>query len=219
MTDTLTTTTRPLGRAALALHALAADEDSRPVLARVQVQGGKAYAADGFMAGIVTLPDLDASEAEPEPFGIPRETAKKALTRTSARKTAATVERLDDERLLLTGEAKPDEPIAGTADTEGTYPDLEKMITPTKAPRAFVRLDVDRLKQLVAFLDTALGAAEKHEARVVELRLHTPDAMTEWRAIASDGAQVTAILMPMIYDREENDGWIFDPVEEETSDD
>lgn len=206
-------TKRRISRATLALHQVAANDESRPVLGRVQVQGGKAYAADGFMAAWATLPD-DETEGEPEPLGIPRDTAKKALTRTTAREPGAVVEVLEEGRILITGDAKPDEPIAGQAETEGDYPDVEKLVDPTKQPRAFTRLDVDRLKQLAAFLDTALGAAEKHEARMVELRLHGPLQATEWRAISASGEHVTALLMPMTPTNTGEGGWVFDPVEE-----
>jgi hypothetical protein len=205
MTDT-TTTTRKISRAVLALSHLAASDESRPVLANVYIKDQLASAADGFIAGWVTLPEVDPAERVTGEAFVPAKAALKALRKASAKEPGVTLESTAT-RHLLTADRNEEEPIAARVDpqmTDAAFPDVQR-ITPTSVPQATTTLSVDILKQLVAYFEQGMG---DNGAKPVEVRVHGPHAATEWRAVSANGSHMTALAMPMV----SGEGWLFDPV-------
>jgi hypothetical protein len=209
MTET-TTTTRKINRAVLALSHLAASDESRPVLANVYIKDQLASAADGFIAGWVTLPETDPAERVTGEAFVPAKAALKALRKASAKEPGVTMES-NGTRHLLIADRNEEEPIAARVDPQmedATFPDVQR-ITPTSVPQATTTLSVDILKQLVAYFEQGMG---DNGGKPVEVRVHGPHAATEWRAVSADGSHMTALAMPMVIGHD-GDGWLFDPVD------
>ena len=208
-TETPRTETRKINRAVLALNHLAASDESRPVLAHIQIKDQLASAADGFVCGWVTLPDVDVIDQEPGEVLVPAKAALKALRKASAKEPGVTLESTDT-RHLLTADRNEEEPISAKIDpqmADATYPDLQQ-IRPKAVPEATTTLSVDVLKQLVAYFEQGMG---DNGGKPVELRVHCPHTATEWRAVSTDGSHMTALAMPMVIENS-GGGWIFDPV-------
>lgn len=204
-----------LDKAALAVRAMAAKDDCRPVLARVAVRGGKAYAADGFMLGCVDL--APASDWTPGAVAIDRD----ALIPTDLAKTIATQAEQapnPDGKGKIAGPAaawfQDETHIAwrqyGTtlsvdlADTKnaaaaGVYPDAEKIIAGAGGGASVyvnVKMMIEVLQALKKFADGTSGnyciklTLGEKAGQAIALK-----ATTDY---GKDERAMTAIVMPML---------------------
>ena len=202
--QTATPTTFSLSRAAMALHHLAASDESRPLLANIWSKDGVMIGADGFVAGSVR----PAGGVElPDRLTIPGKVAETAKRRTTRLKRGVelTVNGRSGE---LQTEAKPHDRLAfDMLDDTTTWLDLEK-IKKTDAPRDTYVLSASLLKKIATYLDEAT-TDDRDTSKMVEVRSWGPNQAVEFRALSPDG-EVLGIIMPMICgDR----NWFFDPIE------
>jgi hypothetical protein len=190
-TTTTEPTTIPVSRAALALHNLAAREETRPLLATVWTFGGRFSSADGFIAGLVK--PKEESEQPPDGIILPRQTAQAAVAKTSAKKRLATIERTAEGGRIST-EAKPAEQItfSSPGGVDGKL-DVAALLR-TDVPHAALVLNVENLKKVATFFSTALAGTDG----MVELRVWEHSRQFEFRGRSAEGEELTAIVMPMV---------------------
>jgi hypothetical protein len=201
------TTEISVSRTALALHNLAAKEESRPLLATVWTKNGRYTSADGFVAGIVKPP---AEQAPPDGLMIPRPQALTAARKTTAKKRAATIIPNDNGGEIV-AENKPHEKV-GFMPPAGVDPTLDIpaiLHKPDDVPQAALVFNAELLKQVAAFLSTATEGTDG----IVELRVWSPHQAFEFRTRSADGEEVTVIQMPMVLGGYGSGGpWLFDEV-------
>lgn len=197
-----------LTRAALAAVQLAANDESRPILNTVWMRGDRAEACDGFMGASVQLPEPSGAD-----IAIPRDEALKAFRKTTRKARGANVTVGEDHALTIVTEAKGSETLHTRAVEGHTAPAVGELLR-TDAPKAVVSVAAKRMKQVFAFLESALDSGEKNAEPVVEMRVYGHASGIEFRGYTPDEQEVRAILMPMVIDVPlDKTGWVFDPVE------
>jgi hypothetical protein len=195
----------PISRAALALHNLAAKEETRPLLATIWTKAGRYTTADGFIGGMVKPAD---EAAPPDGLIIPRATAQAAVAKTSAKKRAASIDRTEGGGEIVT-EAKPHERITYSAPGGVDATLCIASLRHKDAPHAATVVNVENLKKITTFFSTAMAGTDG----IVELRVWGPGKALEFRARSAENEELTAVLMPMVIGGYGNaEPWLFDPV-------
>lgn len=205
-----------LDRAALAIRHVGANDNCHPMLARVAIRNGKAYATDGFVIARADL--MEANDHTPAaaaiaadalvPVSVAAAIASKAERLPAITTDNGTLSRLEDPVAWFSDESgnRIEWRQFGTTigvdipDAPGNWPDGDSILS-TSGGGPSIALNPKLLITAMKVIDQFTKAGDMMQVCHIELPKDGKPNAVQIRAQRYDGRRITIAIMPMIMTR------------------